>query len=210
VELFLPTTEDFNKYYFLYQESLVQNIEHSGCAFEVKFFPDKETPIQGFHFRVKSSAEAYKLIGLPQRLPFILDENYLPTGINYEYRLDNVLRKTYYYLSSEEHKKYFAQRFHLPFLETASLIEYSESDVFSKINTWYGNDPAIYSNANILPQPQKEVTEYLCEKYKLNAKAFGFYENSDVKAVYLFNAEPKTSLRNNTYTDTMKNLRYND
>lgn len=207
---FLPTTEDFRKYYGMYQESIEQNLEHSGCAFTLKFNPTKVDVIRGFQIRVQNSNKSNELIGQSKQLPFAIDDSCLPSGINYEYQQEKSLRKIYHYFNQDKHKIYFAERFKLPFLKSASLIEYSESNHFSKINTWYKNDPLLNAQANLLPPKQKLVVEQLCAKYQLTAKVFGYYENSDIKAVYLFITEPdKTRNKcseNKVYTDTIKSL----
>lgn len=207
---FLPTTDDFTKYYPLYEESLEQNIKHSGCAFTLKFYPKKPNAVRGFQFRVKQSDVAHDLIGQSIDLPFLINENNLPSGINYEYHEDKPLRKIYHYFNQEEHKKYFAQRFQLPFLEAAELIEYSESERFSKINTWYKNNRLLHHQANIFPEAQKKVVQQLCSKYNLTAKVFGYYETADIKAIYLFSNElqknASDTATNTTYTDTIKSL----
>lgn len=182
--LFLPTLDDFEKYYHLYQESKGQTLDSSGCAFELKFLRDGDEPVKGFHFRLLPNAESYKLIGLPKRIPLTDFQNWLRPGINYEYRGKEVLRKTYYYFTQEEHKAYFAKRFGLEFLIKAALIEYSESQGFCKINTWYGTDLSMAKVGNILSEDQILEVDRLCNKYGFNVKAYGYYEGLSVKAVY--------------------------
>lgn len=183
--LFLPAVDDFNEYYAHYEESLSQNLNHSGCAFEVKFVRGQENPAQGFHFRFSPNAESYKILGMPARLPFTDFENWLGPGINFEYYGDQVLRKTYFYFIDSFHKAYFSEKYELPFLSEAELIEYSEASDFSKINSWYGRSEQQAKVANILSKEENEAIEQLCEKYQMRPKAYGFYEGLKVKAVYL-------------------------
>jgi hypothetical protein len=212
--LFLPTTEDFAKYYSYYHESLIQTTEHSGCAFELKFFPNLSDPIKGFHFRMNPTTKVYDLLGYPKLIPYSLDETHLSPGINYEYHPEHKLRKTYYYLNQQKHKIYFAEKFNLPFIKSAKLIEYSESESFSKINAWFGNDPTYYNQSNTLENKNKELIDYLCSRYNLEAKFFGFYLNSETKAVYLtrlkYNFSNNENFANEVYNDTISRFIYED
>ena len=208
IKQFLPITFDFLKYYHLWEESNYKSIEHSGCTFEVKFKPDM-TPIYGFHYRLPPTKESYDLIGYPKLLPFnVLDLNTRP-GINYEYCNDTVLRKQYYYLDSLEHKKYFAQRFNNPFINKLNLIEYTESDLFSKINGWrIDHTPENLKRPNVHTDYANEIFSSLYKDYNLINISDGYYENNETRASYFFNikhtSEAPYDDSENFHVDTMK------
>lgn len=208
VRSFLPVTDDFFKYYHLWEPSPVKTLEHSGCTFEVKFKGNLD-PVFGFHYRLKPVKEAYDLIGYPQQLPFdVLKLNTRP-GINYEYAKHDVLRKQYYYLDSDEAKAYFAKRFNNPYLAKVSLIEYTEADRFSKINAWkFDLTTENRNRPNVFNQKATGLINLLEEEYGLINISDGYYENSDIRASYYFNIH-KTSVapfddKENLHIDTLK------
>lgn len=185
---FLPHSRDFDKYYHLWDETRSRSLEHSGCTFELKFNAKME-PITGFHFRMQPVKESYDLIGMPEQLPFDALSLGTRPGINYEYSAKGVLRKKYYYFESPEHKKYIADRFNKPFASKASVMEYTESDQFSKVNIWRLD----YSDENLnrpdyFTSKEREVINHFREKYGLLSVSDGFYEKDGIRATYFFNA----------------------
>jgi hypothetical protein len=187
IELFLPHSSDFMRYYDLWDESDFRSLEHSGCTFEVKFKPDM-VPIFGFHFRLRPTNEAYDLIGLPKLLPFEINNLKTRPGINYEYSTDQVLRKKYYYFDSIEHKNYFASRFKNSFISKANLIEYTESNDFSKINVWrFDHTPENLNRPNVHSVYANQIFDYLNDNYNLMNLSDGYYENESIRASYFFN-----------------------
>lgn len=184
VSLFLPTTQDFNFYKSHFEISKLKSEEYTGCAMEVKFQGSLQ-PVFGFHFRLKPINESFELIGYPKNLPHELIDLTQRPGINFEYSEKQILMKKYFYFNNDDSKKYFAERFNYKFLKSAKLLEYSESEFFSKLNVWFGKDyqgteHLLYSDA------QQSLINQLCQKYKVQNNAFGYYENSDVKAAYFF------------------------
>jgi hypothetical protein len=187
IELFIPHSEDFMRYYHLWDESDFRSLEHSGCTFEVKFNRHL-TPILGFHFRLRPTSEAYKLIGLPQLLPFKINDLTTRPGINYEYSQGQVLRKKYYYFDSSDHKIYFANRFNNPFISRVNTIEYTESNDFSKINAWrFDHTPENINRPNVHSDYANQLFDYLNKKYNLINLSDGYYENQSIRASYFFN-----------------------
>jgi hypothetical protein len=191
----LPITADFYKYYKLWDESKIRSLEHTGCTFEVNIKPNKE-PTFGFHFRLKPGDESYQLIGLPKLLDINLLEFNARPGINFEYCGDDVLIKKYYYFSSEDSKKYFADRFKLPYIEKIHLVEYTESDSLSKANLWRFDYTEENNNrSNRFSKKELSIIELFREKYNLYNISEGYYENDDTVATYFFN-----TIRNDGYT----------
>ncbi|HRO74650.1 MAG TPA: hypothetical protein PLP27_00710 [Crocinitomicaceae bacterium] len=208
---FIPTDTDFNQYYSYHIKSDIQNIEHSGCAFEVKFYKDIENLVKGFHFRIPYTVETLEKIGKPQFLGQAVNFKIFNIGINYEYFPNNPLRKTYFYFNQPKDIEYFSDRFKQDCIRNAKLVEYSESETFSKINTWYGRNHILTEKANTFEYPIKQIIQDICFKYNLKATSFGFYENKNIKSVYFVDADPQKPLyyeRNPelTYTNTFKNL----
>jgi hypothetical protein len=205
---FLPTLTDFNEFYQLYDESCEFNINQTGCAFELKFFKDGSV-VKGFHMRLRPDHKTYEKIGAPLKIPLEIDRFGLNPGIAFEYSANTVSKKVYYYFDDQEHKDRLADVFNLSVLRSTSLIEYSESEKFYKINTWYDN-PIFHSQANIFSKNHKNVIERLCEKYGLKAKIYGYYNDLSIKSVYFFNSQPERSRQSNAenqiYTDTLLNI----
>jgi hypothetical protein len=187
IKKFLPETTDFMKYYHLWEPSNSRSYEHSGCTFEVKFKKDL-TPIKGFHYRLKAIKDSYELIGYPENLPYNMLEIHTRPGINYEYSENKFLRKKYYYFNNKEHKKYFAKRFNIPFATRADLIEYTESNAFSKINVWRFDQTEENKNRpNVFNNNALKYINYLKENYGLINISDGYYEKSNIRASYYFN-----------------------
>lgn len=188
VNLFLPKTEDFFNYYHLHDSSKTKNVEHSGCAMEIKFKGEKE-PVIGFHYRLRPTQEAYDLIGFPKQIPFNMLEVGTRPGINYEYSYDgSALRKKYYYFYEQTHKKYFAERFNNPFLEKVNLIEYTESDLFAKLNAWrFDFTDENMNRPNPFNNEAQKIINYLKDNYGLVNISDGYYENKPIRASYYFN-----------------------
>jgi hypothetical protein len=184
---YIPTSADYNRYIHLWRESTIRNLEHSGCAFTIKFKPGK--PITyGFHYRITPSKEAYDLIGRPNNIPFKVDDLGTRPGINYEYNNNETVVKRYYYFDKDDHREYFAKRFNNPFALNLHLIEYTESDKFSKAIFWrmeYAdlnfNRPQFFA-----PEAEKIVKEFR-NKYGLINMLDGYYENDNTIATYFFN-----------------------
>lgn len=189
IQLFLPTTEDFEKYYHLWEESKEKTLEHSGCTFEVKFKHDL-TPIFGFHYRLKPIKEAYDLIGYPTHLPFDVLSLGTRPGINFEYKNGQALEKKYYYLHTDEQRKYIADRFNIPFAIKAHLMEYTESDEFSKVNVWrFDLTKENLERPNAFNPRQQKYIDFLKETYNLINISDGYYEQSDIRASYYFDID---------------------
>lgn len=206
--LFLPHVNDFNKYYHLWEASENRSLEHSGCTFEVKFKENLD-PVLGFHYRLKPGKEAYELIGYPNQLPFsVLDLQTRP-GINYEYSAEETLRKKYYYFDSDQHKKYIAERFKVPFAEKAAIIEYTESDNFAKVNVCrFDYSKENMNRPNAFGSYPQAVMSFIRKKYGLINLSDGYYENSEIRASYFFNTDNSSDTPfddpKNYHIDTLK------
>jgi hypothetical protein len=184
---FIPHTADFDKYYHLWDASKKKSLGHTGCTFEIKFKGNLE-PVLGFHFRLKPIKESYDLIGYPQHLPVAVGTLGTRPGINYEYSKDDVLRKKYYYLVQEDHKSYIAERFNKPFANNVQFAEYTESDLFSKVNLWrFDYSEENMNRPNYFRDSEQEMIDFFKRKYGLVNISEGYYENDEVKATYFFN-----------------------
>lgn len=205
---FLPVTDDFFKYYSLWDSSKERSLEHTGCTFEIKF-KGTMTPTYGFHFRLRNCEESYDLIGRSSSLPFDdLDLGTRP-GINYEYDESGPLRKRYYYAESAEHKEFLSKKFNIPFILKSSLSELSEFNNITKLNVCRFD----YSEENMLREnhfnsDEREVIQFFRRKYGLINVFDGFYDDKETKATYFFNTKDKTensfNQSKNFHIDTMK------
>lgn len=180
VELFLPVSKDYLHYIEHYD-----GINNQGCAFEIKFQKGKEHPTIGFHYRLTADSKSFQLVGKPKFIDQI-DLQHGP-GINYEYTGEEVYVKRYFYFTGVAFKQYFSERFDLPLLTETNLIEFSESDIMSKINIWFGVDNAhLIEEANLFTSAEKQCTNKIVDRYNVEMKACGLYENKKMKAVYFF------------------------
>jgi hypothetical protein len=187
ISLFLPVTEDFARYYHLWEASKVRTAEHTGCTFEIKFKGSLD-PTYGFHYRLRNCKESYDLIGDSSTLPFSARTLDTRPGINYEYDHDGPLRKRYYYLDLDEHKRYLSGRFKKPFIKKSYFSELAEFNGTSKVNVCRFD----YSDEN-MSRPSyfgiKESTaiQWLKKTYGLVNVFDGFYEDGETMATYFFN-----------------------
>ena len=180
VELFLPKSNDYFKYIHLYD-----GYNNQGCAFEVKFLRDNNKPTIGFHYRLKAAGVSFQLVGKPKYID-MTDPQYGP-GINFEYNGENTVVKRYYYFKSKSDKEYFAERFNMPMLINTSLIEFSETEVMSKINIWFGTDKShLIKKLNLFTELEIQYIDQISKQYGLNFQACGCYENTNMKAAYFF------------------------
>lgn len=207
---FLPCTDDFMRYYHLWDPARVRSAEHTGCAFSVKFKGHKE-PEVGFHYRLRPIAEAYRLIGEPETLPFAGLELASRPGINYEYAPDGrVSRRRYYYLEKQAHKDYIARRFGKPFASHSRLCELTEFEGGSKVILWTPDyTPEYLSRPVYFDESSSDIVARLHEDLGLVSAMEGFYEQGGAISTYFFNTlGPKTGNINegqiNFHMDTLK------
>ncbi|MCF8460602.1 MAG: hypothetical protein K9G46_07755 [Flavobacteriales bacterium] len=212
LEKFLPFSDHILEYYPYHAQSDFCNPNYTGCAFEVKF-KDGQDEVIGFYLRLKACEETFKALGRPKSLPDWMEIKLNP-AINFEYSNEEVLLKKYYYFDEPETNKYFADRFELPFLNKAHLIEFAESDSFCKINTMYGNDLFdLATEVNRFGKNENELIQKLNDKYGLINAVYGFYERQDIKSVYFFDkqlnlnpVQSRLDIGNIFYVDTMSKV----
>ena len=188
VECFLPTADDFFRYYHLWEPSKVRTGNHTGCAFTVKF-KAAEDPEFGFHYRLKSSVDSFRLLGEPESMPFRLSSFGTRPGINYEYgKAGKKSRRRYYYLEKQEHKDYIAKRFAWPFASECRLCEVTEYAGGSKVIFWTPDYIKKYLDR---PSPfdleSQTVISRIRADYGLINVMDGFYERGGVVSTYFFN-----------------------
>lgn len=209
-ENFLPTVDDFMRYYHLWESSKVRSGAHTGCAFTVKFKGNKE-PELGFHYRMIPNAESFRLLGEPESMPYKLSSFGTRPGINYEYGEEGeVSRRRYYYLEKQEHKDYIAKRFDWPFASNCRLCELTEFDGKAKVIFWTPDYIKKYlERPNPFSPGARSVISRLRGDYGLINAMDGFYEKSETMSSYFFNTlGPKTGNINegerNFHMDTLK------
>jgi len=213
VNAFLPHSADFFRYYDFHEHSKVNTPDHSGCAFTLKYYSGRNIgPDVGFHYRLHNTQEAFEATRQGSLLPF----NPFPVthsiGISHEYRPDAVQRvKRYLYFSGSEEKCFFARHFGFEFLNRAVFIEFAETASDWKVNTWYGKDFEALKQADQLNSEQRKIVEQVSSDFGLAVKAYGFYNGSPIKSVYLFkpdNLVPETGIPHmtNQYVDTLGHM----
>jgi hypothetical protein len=188
VELFLPKTSDFFKYYHLHEHSENCSSDHSGVAFELKFKDDKLTPTYGFHFRLKPVKESYDILGYPKSLPFDVTNLQTRPGVNFEYTNDNLLKKRYYYLEESSQKSFLAKKYGFNFLNDAAFVEHVESEQFSKFNVWGDYVFDHISKLSLFSKNEDQIIAALCNRYGLKKNGFGYYNAKNIRSVYLFDS----------------------
>ncbi len=213
VNAFLPRTEDFFRYYHFHEHSKVNTPYHSGCAFTLKYYEGRnDGPDVGFHYRLHHTQEAYEATRQGSLLPF----NPFPVahsiGISHEYRPDGAQRvKRYLYFSGPEEKGFFARHFGYTFLNRAVFIEFAETATDWKVNSWYGKALDTLRQADQLSSEQRRIVGQVGSDFGLAVKAYGYYDGSPIKSVYLFkpdNQIPETGITRmtNQYVDTLGHM----
>jgi hypothetical protein len=184
---FLPTTKDFSRYYHLWEASKTRTAEHTGCTFEIKF-KNSLDPTYGFHYRLRNCDESYDLIGDSSTLPFSARSLDTRPGINYEYDHDGPLRKRYYYLDLDEHKRYLSDRFEKPFIRKSHFSELAEFKGISKVNVCrFDYSDENMSRPSYFGLKENAVIKWLSDAYGLVNVFDGFYEDKETVATYFFN-----------------------
>jgi len=207
---FLPSADDFMRYYHLWEPSKIRTGNHTGCAFTVKF-KNSQDPEFGFHYRLKSNAESFHLVGEPESMPYKLSSFGTRPGMNYEYgTTGEVRRRRYYYLEKQEHKDYIAKRFYWPFASQCRLCEMTEYAGGAKVIFWTPDYIKKYLDR---PTPfhvdAQNTLSRLRADYGLVNVMDGFYEREDTMSTYFFNTlGPKTGNihegERNFHMDTLK------
>lgn len=185
--LFLDHHKEFNEFINLWTPTKNRTIKNTGFTFSLKI-DDKFKVTKGFHFRFPF----YKSINFPETKHFkFIPNDLINVGINFEYSNDNVLLKHYYYFDKEYNKQRFAVEYNQPFVEGASMIEYTESNNFNKIIAWDFKENIFYkhflesiSKLTIKTELDLIFNKKLCY---YNRSGNGCYDNNIIKSVYYFN-----------------------
>lgn len=100
--------------------------------------------------------------------------------------------KQYYYITSEYNKRELLQKLEMPLsdVEKINLIEYTESDLESKVNLIYDKSDDIDEYFNQLNNHHIiALNKYFFEKYNLYFYCPGIRMNSNIKAIYYVSKE---------------------
>lgn len=187
VEPFLPHTDDFNRYYALWEPSTRRSNEHTGCTFTIKFKSTLE-PSYGFHYRLKNCDDAYRMIGSAPGLPADICDYGVRPGINYEYGQGDVLRKRYYYFDDARRKSYLAERFSRPFINKCSFAELAEFSGTSKVNAYrFDYSDENMSRPKYFDYNDSIFIDLMKNKYGLINVVDGYYEGGLRNSTYFFN-----------------------
>jgi len=134
IEGLLPTLNDFKEYYPYFEESKIQSLQHTGCAFTLK--ADREFNFtNGFHLRIDETA--HNKFTRPKHIQLSETDRKNFQGISFEYSGSQPgKRKNYYYITDETTKRLLADEWSNLSLARAKVIEYTESADSRKIIVW--------------------------------------------------------------------------
>ncbi len=202
---FIPTTEDFEEYVQLKQSGSELNVNNVGIALELKLEIGSSEIRNGFFYMLKNIPEATKVIGFPDRLPAYLKDKCKSVAVNFEYEGSQKLFKKYYYFKPDDCKGVFEEKFNTKLAEETSLIEYSESETFSKINIFSPGVMDGNKKGNNFTSQEVEIITFFNNKYGFINLEYGMYDNHEKKSIYFFSpsADGKPF---STNKDTLKKI----
>jgi hypothetical protein len=190
---FLPSTEEFEKYYPFWEENSEITIQHSGCAFTLKANANLEFS-KGFHLRFKLNEKTTPHFTLPKfiELSPVDLQNY--QGISFEYSPSGIKKKNYYYISDEKTKLRLSEIGKNTSIQNATLIEYTESENDQKIILW-DNEISGHPKKTKLNFPEKHLEFNALMKNTFNLQNYfdGAYLNRNETASYFYHIEKQNN-----------------
>jgi len=185
VSNFTNNISEFFEFYAFHKPSKVRDRRNTGVAFSIKFRENKI--YKGFHYRLENSKKAYELVGKPKLIPEnIFDKDFGP-GVNYEFSNDNEVFKKYYYFNKSDALSFFANQFNNVDINKAELLEYTESESFSKLISWrFDNRFKNTKKNNFFSELAQDLINQINEKFELVNLSEAEYKNENIKATYFF------------------------
>lgn len=183
---FIPTTKDFEKFVHLKQTGSELNVNNVGIALELKLIIGSSETRHGFYYMLKNTPEAIGKVGFPERLPLKLKEKCKSMAVNFEYEGSQKLFKKYYYFKPEDCESFFEEKFNTQLMNGTNLIEYSESETFSKINIFGTNITSEKVKCPCFTSAEMEIINYFNDKYGFINLEYGMYDNDEKKSIYFF------------------------
>lgn len=203
---FLPKTKDYLHYLPLKSKGQIFNSENVGTVLEIKFKVDEKNPSYGFFYLLQNTSESYQAVGLPKNIPLEMMKDCIGVGVNFEYKEKHELSKRYYYFNQPSDKLFFEQNFKLPPLHHANHIEYAEGINLSKVNAYAGDLPNLHDQTNLFVESERELIQFLNEKYGLTNIGYGIYSNHSIKSVYFRDASSPMNTTNKKINTIQKVL----
>lgn len=191
----LPTTADIEPFYPLFTESKNRDVDHTGFSLAIKIDQNLKATYQ-VHFRFLYSPL------LPQpKLVKLTYNDYKYTqgvkytqGISFEYTGKETFRKNYYYLRGSSAFKTVLSRF--GGLDRNHLLEYTETDKWSKVIHWYYYFLDIQNHIESLKGSNyHKFTRWIETEYGVTALYPGVYDDQRTRSIYFFSTQPKPNLR---------------
>jgi len=165
-----------------------------GTVIELKFKKNENKSVKGIFYNIDNNLS---ISDKKNSLPIDVMNKKVAEGVNFEYG-ENPIKKKYYYFLDEHVKKYFSEVMKKPFLINANLIEYAETSSFSKVIATFGSKAkSVRIENKLFSEIENSLIDFLCEKYNLMTRAYGFYINSDIKSVYFFDNNSTMNPENN-------------
>lgn len=193
---FIPSKADFNKFLSLKAKNQAISVNDVGTVLELKFIIGNKLPRHGFFYMIDKGNEIKNRIGFPKSLPEELIKKCISVAVNFEYEGEKSLFKKYFYFYSKDSRDYFQKRFEAPISKESRLIEYSESDSFSKINIFGSSKFRADKMVKTFSKKEKKIIKYFNKKFGLINFEYGFYDNKEIKSIYFFDEEVKHNLHN--------------
>lgn len=169
---------------------------HQGLTFGLKCYltPEDRVRVNHYaHFRSENLPKKY-----PLRVTLEKEDLKQTQGVCYERHKDNSELKQYYYITSQSARMHLFDQYGLSNnqLQHVPMIEYTESDLESKINMIFNGSDYVddylrssCENSNIL-----ELSKFFFQNYNLYFFCPGKRKNSTTRALYFVPREVYTML----------------
>jgi len=199
---FIPTTKDYCQFLSIKSEGTNFNLKNLGTALELKFIISRNISRTGFFFMVNNLGkfELNNTIDFPKQIA----ERCVAKGINFEYEGNKSFRKNYYYFNSSDCRHFFEKIFSISIPNQIDIIEYSQFDLYSKINFFGSQMHRADEATDYFTKNEKKIIKYFNKKYKLFNFEFGIYDHKNIKSVYFFDKKGDDFPKVNTFKRLLK------
>lgn len=193
---------DYNSFIIAHKKCYKFEKTNLGTVIELKFKKNENKSVKGIFYNIDHNLLIADKNSL---LPDDVMKRKVAEGLNFEYG-ENPIKKKYYYFLDEYVKQYFSEIMEKPFFINANLIEYAETSSFSKVIATFGSKAkSVRIENKLFSERENSLIDFLCEKYNLMNRAYGFYINNNIKSVYFFDTNPGNDHINNQgyYVNTL-------
>jgi hypothetical protein len=174
---------------------------HQGLTFGLKcYLTDEGVIINDYlHFRTKEF-----VLGFPEKIDLTAEDKQNFPGVCIEFHEKQNELKNYYYITSEINKQKLINMFAINNVAVEDIfsIEYTESNIESKVNLTFNNSEGMREYFNDLNcDGINELNKYFFDNHKLYYFAPGMRLNSNVNALYYIS---KDAFENLIYLQTLQ------